>query len=205
MEGWPAGAAAPAGPECPLAALRAGSWLKAGWLALTSGVAGGGDVILIPEIPYRLDSVCKKIMQRNRSGKRFSIVVVSEGARAIDGTIVVRDRVAGSFEQVRLGGISAILARQIEGRTGLETRYTILGHLQRGGTPTPFDRFLATRFATTAVEMVLAGKFNRMVSLRGDTITSVPLSIPGHAPRLVSARCQAIQMARAIGTCFGDE
>ena len=114
-------------------------------------------------------------------------------------------RVAGSFEQVRLGGISAILARQIEGRTGLETRYTILGHLQRGGTPSPFDRFLATQFATTAVEMVLAGKFNRMVSLRGGQITSVSLSIPGHAPRLVSPRSQAIQMARSIGTCFGDE
>lgn len=177
----------------------------AGWLALTSGVAGGADVILIPEIPYRLDAVCAKIMHRNRSGKRFSIVVVSEGARAVDGEIVVRDRVAGSFEQVRLGGISAILARQIEGRTGLETRYTILGHLQRGGTPTPFDRFLATRFATAAVEMVTSGQFNRMVSLRGDTVTSVPLSIPGCAPRLVSPRSQDIRMARSIGTCFGDE
>ncbi len=121
----------------------------AGWLALTTGVAGGGDVILIPEIPYRLDSICSKIRQRNRSGKRFSIIVISEGARAIDGDVVVRNRVAGSFEQVRLGGISAILARQIEGRTGLETRYTILGHLQRGGTPSPFDRFLATQFATS--------------------------------------------------------
>lgn len=177
----------------------------AGWLALTTGVAGGGDVILIPEIPYRLDSICNKIRQRTRSGKRFSIIVISEGARAIDGDVVVRSRVAGSFEQVRLGGISAILARQIEGRTGLETRYTILGHLQRGGTPSPFDRFLATQFATTAVDMVLAGRFNRMVSLGGGKITSVPLSIPGHAPRLVSRRSPDIQMARSIGTCFGDE
>jgi 6-phosphofructokinase 1 len=177
----------------------------AGWLALTTGVAGGGDVILIPEIPYRLDSVCNKIMQRNRRGKRFSIIVVSEGARATDGDVVVRDRVAGSFEQVRLGGISAVLAKQIESRTGLETRYTSLGHLQRGGTPSPFDRFLATQFATTAVQMVMEGKFGRMVCVRGREISSVSLSIPGRAPRLVSPRSAAIQMARSIGTCFGDE
>ncbi len=177
----------------------------AGWLALVSGVAGGGDVILIPEIPYRLDSVCNKIIERNRRGKRFSIIVVSEGARAVGGDVVVRDRVAGSFEQLRLGGVSAVLARQLEERTGLETRYTILGHLQRGGTPTPFDRFLATQFATAAVEMVCAGKFNRMVSLRGGKITSVPLIVPGSAPRLVSRRSPAIHMARSIGTCFGDE
>ena len=177
----------------------------AGWLALTAGVAGGGDVILIPEIPYRLDVVCAKIIERHRSGKRFSIIVVSEGARPVGGNVVVRDHVAGSFETVRLGGISAVLAKQIEERTGLETRYTILGHLQRGGTPTPFDRFLATQFATAAVEMVFAGKFNRMVSLRGTKITSVPLTIPGKAPRLVSPRSPSICMARAIGTCFGDQ
>jgi ATP-dependent phosphofructokinase / diphosphate-dependent phosphofructokinase len=177
----------------------------AGWLALTCGVAGGGDVILIPEIPYRLDSVCNKIKDRHRRGKRFSIIVVAEGARAVGGAVVVRELVAGSFEQVRLGGISALLAKQIEERTSLETRYTILGHLQRGGTPTPFDRYLATQFATAAVEMVFAGHFNRMVSLRGAKIASVPLSIPGHAPRLVSPRSQAIRMARSVGTCFGDE
>ena len=177
----------------------------AGWLALTTGVAGGGDVILIPEIPYRLDSVCRKIMDRNRHGKRFSIVVVSEGARAADGDVVVRAHVPGSTESVRLGGISAVLAKQIEERTGLETRFTILGHLQRGGTPSPFDRFLATQFATAAVEMVAAGRFNRMVSLRGTKITSVPIALPGAAPRLVSPRSPLIQMARSIGTCFGDE
>jgi 6-phosphofructokinase 1 len=177
----------------------------AGWLALTAGVAGGGDVILIPEIPYRLDSVCRKIMDRNRRAERFSIVVVSEGARDAGGEVVVRVHVAGSTESVRLGGISAVLANQIEDRTGLETRFTILGHLQRGGTPTPFDRFLATQFATAAVELVVAGRFNRMVSLRGSKITSVALTVPGAAPRLVSPRSPLIHMARSIDTCFGDE
>jgi len=177
----------------------------AGWLALTAGVAGGGDVILIPEIRYHLKSICNKIMQRSRSGKRFSIVVVSEGARPVDGDVVIRDRVTGSPEAIRLGGISAVLSKQIESFTGLETRYTILGHLQRGGTPSPFDRFLATQFATAAVDMVIAGKFNCMASLRGGKITCVSLSIPGHAPRLISPRSQLIGMARAIGTSFGDE
>jgi 6-phosphofructokinase 1 len=177
----------------------------AGWLALTAGVAGGGDVILIPEIPYRLDAVCAKLLERNRRGKRFSIVVVAEGARAVDGAVVVRDRVASSFEPVRLGGISAVLAKQIEERTGLETRYTILGHLQRGGTPTPFDRFLATQFATAAIDLIFSGKFNRMVCFRNGKIDNVPLQVPGRAPRLISPGSESIRMARSIGTCFGDK
>jgi 6-phosphofructokinase 1 len=177
----------------------------AGWLALTTGVAGGGDVVLIPEIPYRLESIAAKIRQRERGGKKFSIIVVSEGAKPRGGAVVVRDRIAGSFEQVRLGGISAILAKEIEDLTGVETRYTILGHLQRGGTPTPFDRFLATQFATAAVELVFTGKFNRMVCLRNGKIGSVSLKVPGTAPRLISPRSQSICMARSIGTCFGDE
>ncbi len=177
----------------------------AGWLALTAGIAGGGDVVLIPEIPYRLDAVCEKIRDRARRGKHFSIIVVSEGARPVGGTVVVRDRVAGSYEQVRLGGISVVLAKQVEELSGLETRYTILGHLQRGGTPTAFDRFLATQFATAAVELLIKHQFNRMVSLRGGHISSVSLAIPGKAPRLVSPRSPVIRMARSIGTSFGDE
>jgi 6-phosphofructokinase 1 len=176
----------------------------AGWLALTAGVAGGGDVILIPEIPYRLGAVCAKIRERARSGKGFSIIVVSEGAKPAGGTVVVRDRLPGSYEQVRLGGISAVLAKQIEEATQVETRYTILGHLQRGGTPSPYDRFLATQFATAAVELLAKGRFNRMVSLQGDRISSISLNVPGKAPRLVSPRSQAIRMARSIGTSFGD-
>jgi 6-phosphofructokinase 1 len=177
----------------------------AGWLALTSGIAGGGDVILIPEIPYRLDSICEKLRDRARRGKHFSILVVSEGARPAGGSVVVRDRVAGSYEEVRLGGISVVLAKQIEERSDLETRYTILGHLQRGGTPSPFDRFLATQFATAAVELLVKRQFNRMVCLRGRQIGSVSLAVPGKAPRLVSPRAPVIRMARSIGTSFGDE
>jgi phosphofructokinase-like protein len=177
----------------------------AGWLALTAGVAGGGDVILIPEIPYRLEAVAAKIRDRARRGKKFSIVVVAEGAKPYGGQVVVRDRILGSFEAVRLGGVSAVLAKEIEDMTGVETRFTILGHLQRGGTPTPFDRYLATQFATGAVEMLARGQFNRMVSLRAGKITSVSLSVPGTAPRLVSRRSPEIAMARALGTSFGDE
>jgi len=177
----------------------------AGWLALTAGLAGGGDVVLIPEIPYRLKPICEKLRERARRGKNFTIIVISEGARQANGHVVVRERVEGSFEAVRLGGISAVLAKQIEEQSGVETRYTILGHLQRGGTTTPFDRLLATQFATGAVELLARRRFNRMVCLRGGRIGSVPLSVPGKAPRLVSPRSPMIQTARSIGTCFGDE
>ncbi|HUJ12072.1 MAG TPA: ATP-dependent 6-phosphofructokinase [Verrucomicrobiae bacterium] len=177
----------------------------AGWLALTCGVAGGGDVILIPEIPYRLDAIVAKIRERERHGKEFSIIVISEGAKPRGGEVVVRDRIPGSFESVRLGGISAVLAKLIEDMTGVETRYTILGHLQRGGTPKLFDRYLATRFATGGVELVARGQFNQMICLRAGKISSVPLSAPGTAPRLVARRSHEILLGRALGTCFGDQ
>jgi phosphofructokinase-like protein len=177
----------------------------AGWLALTAGIAGGGDVILIPEIPYDLEIICEKVRERARRGKRFSIIVVSEGAHPVGGPVVVRDRVRGSFEQVRLGGVSAVLAKQIEELTDIETRFTILGHLQRGGTPTPFDRFLATQFATSAVELLAQGKFNRMVCLHAGKIGSVSLNVSGIGPRLVSRSSPDIRTARSLGTSFGNE
>ncbi len=176
----------------------------AGWLALTSGVAGGGDVILIPEIPYHLDAIRKKIVDRARRGKPFSIIVVAEGAKPHGGTVVARERVLGSHEEVRLGGISAVLAKQIEEVCNLETRYTILGHLQRGGTPTPMDRFLATEFGTASAELLARRQFNRMVSLRGQRIASVPLTVPGRGPRLVSPSSASIRMAQSFGTSFGN-
>jgi 6-phosphofructokinase 1 len=177
----------------------------AGWLALGAGVAGGGDVILIPEIPYRLEAVCAKIRERVRRGKHFSIVVVSEGAKPMGGQVVIRQTVAGSPEAIRLGGISAVLAQQIEQCTGIETRYTILGHLQRGGAPSPFDRVLATEFATAAVELLAAGRFNRMVCLQHGRLNSVPLSVPGSRPRVMTGNCRAIHLARDTGISFGDE
>jgi len=176
----------------------------AGWLALVAGIAGGGDVILLPEIPYRLDVITRQIQHRRRRGRHFSIIVVSEGAHPAGGQIVVRDRVAGSFETLRFGGISAVLAKELEHATGIETRSTILGYLQRGGTPTAADRFLATRFATHAVELVAQHRFGRMVSLRSDRITSVPLSVPGRGPRVVPRNSPLIRLARSIGTSFGD-
>ena len=176
-----------------------------GWLALGAGIAGGGDVILIPEIPYRVEVICARVRDRIRRGKKFSIIVVAEGAQAIGGEAVVRDVVPGSFESVRLGGVSAVLAKQVEQQAGIETRYTILGHLQRGGTPSPFDRYLATEFATTAIELLAQGRFNRMVSLHHGSIDSVPLSVPGQAPRLVEPDSHRIKMARSLGVSFGDE
>jgi len=177
----------------------------AGWLALGAGVAGGGDVILIPEIPYRVESICAKIRERVRQGKHFSIIVVSEGAKPVGGQVVIRQRVTGSPEAVRLGGISAVLAQQIEQQTGIETRYTILGHLQRGGAPSPFDRYLATEFATASVELLAHGKFNRMICLRAGRLNSVSLSVPGSRPRIIAPSCHAITLARSTGISFGNE
>ncbi len=177
----------------------------AGWLALGTGVAGGGDVILIPEIPYRVEAVCAKIHERVRQGKNFSIVVVSEGAKPVGGQVVVRQRVAGSPEAIRLGGISAVLAQQIEQHTGIETRYTILGHLQRGGAPSPFDRYLATEFATAAIELLAQNKFNRMVCLRAGRLNNIPLSVPGSKPRIIEPDHRTLKLARSIGVSFGDE
>lgn len=177
----------------------------AGWLALFAGIAGGGDVILLPEIPYRIDAIVRQVGARAKRGKHFTIVVVSEGARPVDGEVVVRQRVAGSPEPVRLGGVSQVLAQQLEEATGIEARATVLGYLQRGGGPTAFDRYLATQFATRAVELIAARKFQRMVALRQGQIRDTSLTTAGGGPRLVPRQAPAITMARRIGTSFGDE
>jgi 6-phosphofructokinase 1 len=152
----------------------------AGWIAVYAGMAGGADVVLIPEVPVNLDEVCELIRQRHKKGKDFSIVVVAEGAKFLEGPgkgsdVVVQDAKLDSFGHVRLGGVGAVLAQAIEDRTGFETRYSVLGHIQRGGTPTAFDRVLATRFGVAAVNLVLRREFGRMVSLQGNRIVSVPL------------------------------
>ncbi len=175
----------------------------AGWIALKAGVAGGGDIVLIPEIPYDLDKVVRKVVERSRIGRRFSIVVVAEGARPKRGTMTVERTVAGSYDPVRLGGVGAKLARDIEAACGLETRYTILGHLQRGGTPTAYDRALATRFGHHAMELVAAGRFGRMVCLKGDAVTSVPIGKAVARLKLVPRNHPLIKAAIAVGTCFG--
>ena len=175
----------------------------AGWIALKAGVAGGGDIILIPEIPYDLGKVVSKVTERSKTGRRFSIVVVAEGARPKKGTMTVERTVADSHDPIRLGGVGAKLADDIEKASGLETRYTILGHLQRGGCPTAYDRALATRFGHHAMALVAAGRFGRMVCLKGDTVTSVPIAKAVARLKLVPRNHPLIQAAKALGTSFG--
>jgi len=153
-----------------------------GWIALYSGIAGGADVILIPEKPFDIDQVCKIIEKRHARGKNFSIVVVAEGAKFKveehvdkDGTLIVQDLRVDEFGHVRLGGIGNLVADQIEKRTGMEARATILGHIQRGGSPTAFDRILATRFGIKAVELINERKFGVMTALQGNTVIEVEL------------------------------
>ena len=147
----------------------------AGWIATYAGIAGGADVILIPEEPIDVDAVCGIIKQRHSRGKDFSIVVVAEGAQFKASSNVVVAEKLDEFGHVRLGGIGHTLGGIIEQRTGYETRVTVLGHLQRGGSPTAFDRVLGTRFGVHAVELVLAGNFGTMVSLQGNKIVEVPI------------------------------
>ena len=176
----------------------------AGWIALHSGIAGGADVILIPEIPYDIDSVIKKIEDRKAKGKDFSIVVVAEGAKPIGGELSVARVVKGSFEPIRLGGAGEKLVREIEERTGIESRCTVLGYLQRGGSPSSYDRILSTRYGVAAAEACLRGEYNVMVSLENDQIVTVYIQKAASSPRLVPVDSEIIRTGRQIGICFGD-
>ncbi|HID11840.1 MAG TPA: ATP-dependent 6-phosphofructokinase [Candidatus Latescibacteria bacterium] len=177
---------------------------NAGWLALGAGLAGGGDVILIPEVPFRVEAVCEVVEERVRRGKRFSIVVVSEGAYPQGGEPFVRRRVADSMESARLGGVGEWVGQEVERLTGMETRVTTLGHLQRGGTPTPFDRILATRFGREAVKLIASGNFDRMAALHGTEITSVPLDEVAGRQRRVPLDSHWIACARSLGVGLGE-
>ncbi|HEV8296623.1 MAG TPA: 6-phosphofructokinase [Acidimicrobiales bacterium] len=148
----------------------------AGWIATFSGLAGGADVILIPEEPFDIEQVCDHIRHRHQRGARFSIVVVAEGALPKEGSMAVASGEVDQFGHVRLGGIGTLLQDEIESRTGFETRVTILGHIQRGGTPTAFDRVLATRFGVEAIDAVHEHNFGVMVALRGPDIIRVPIA-----------------------------
>lgn len=174
-----------------------------GWIALCTGLAGGGDIILIPEIPYRMDVICDIVTARHRKGRRFSVIVVSEGARPVGGKQVVDRMVGDSPDPVRLGGVGRAIATEIEKRTGIEARVTVLGHLQRGGEPTVFDRILATRFGEEAVRLAKAGRFGRMVGIKGSEIISVPLAKAVSKLKRVPKNSPLIRTARAVGTCFG--
>ena len=174
-----------------------------GWLALYSGIGGGGDIILIPEIPCDLEVICRRVVERSRKGRRFSIVVAAEGAKTTGGEVVVKKMVEESTDPVRLGGIADFIAGEIEGRTGLETRVTVLGHLQRGGTPTMFDRVLATRFGSKAAELAEQGEQGVMVALRCQDIDSVPISDAIAKLKTVPADHHLIKCAVSVGTSFG--
>lgn len=146
-----------------------------GHIALYAGLAGGADVILIPEKPFDLDEICKYIRQRQQRGRNFSIIVVAEGAKPKDGTEIIYSEAVDEFGHIRLGGIGYYLGKEIEKRIGIETRVVVLGHLQRGGSPTAFDRILATRFGIAAIDLVHEGKFGHMVAIQGNKMVSVPL------------------------------
>lgn len=148
---------------------------NAGWIATYAGIAGGADVILVPEVPIDVDEVCNIVQKRHKRGKDFSIVVVAEGAKFKEGSGIAQEEKVDEFGHIRLGGVGNILGEMIEKRTGFETRVAVLGHIQRGGSPTAFDRVLGTRFGIAAVELVKRGEFGRMVSLSGNKIISVPI------------------------------
>ncbi len=158
----------------------------AGWIATHAGIAAGADAILVPERPFDIDEVCAHLRHRHERGRSFSIVVAAEGATPREGTLETRESTqTDAFGHARLGGIGVTLEREIESRTGYETRVTILGHVQRGGTPIAFDRVLATRFGVAAMDAVAAGRFGTMVALRGTEIIEVPLQTALREPKLL--------------------
>jgi len=176
----------------------------AGWIALHAGVASGSDIILIPEIPYRMDKICDYIQGRTDEGKKFSIVCVAEGAKPKGGQMVIQKVIKDSPDPVRLGGIANVLAHQIEQQTKQECRAVILGHVQRGGTPSAFDRTLATGFGYYAIEQLMAGQKNRVVVRQSGEHATVPLSQVAGKIRTVTKNHPLVQAARSVGTCFGD-
>jgi len=177
---------------------------NAGWIGLYAGTASGGDIVLIPEIPFDYDVIAEKVKERNRKGKRFSIVVVAEGAKPRGGEVVVKRVVRKSTEPVRLGGVGFVVGARIEELTGVETRTVVLGHLQRGGSPTPFDRVLGTRLGAKAVDMIERERFGHMVGVKGNDLAEVPLEVAGGGSRTVPLDHEVMEAARAVGTCFGD-
>ena len=176
---------------------------EAGFIALHSGVAGGADIILLPEIPFRYEAIMRKVRERVDSGARFSLLAISEGAHRLGGEEIVA-RGGDAVYVPRLGGIGQEVGRYIESQ-GYETRVTVLGHVQRGGSPTAFDRWLATRYGAAAVRTAAAGGFGRMVALRDGKVIDVSLAEALAVPKRVDLMGDAMLTARGLGICFGDE
>jgi ATP-dependent phosphofructokinase / diphosphate-dependent phosphofructokinase len=175
----------------------------AGFIALHSGVAGSADVILLPEIPYDIDKVCQKVRQRDRMGRRFSVIVAAEGAFPRGGQeSVIGESMPGQAK--RVGGVAEVLARQIQERTGKECRSLVLGHLQRGGQPTGYDRLLATRFGGAAVRAIADERWGHMVALQSPHIVTVPIEEVLREPKSVDPQHDIVLTARATGISFGD-
>lgn len=176
----------------------------AGWIALNGGIAGGADIILIPEMPFSWEKIYSKILNRELMGRKFSLVCVAEGAKPRDGAMVTKGHDIKRHDPVQLGGIGEVVAKNIEDHTGRETRVTVLGHTQRGGSPTPYDRILSTKFGAFAIELAAKGKFGRMVALKGTEIKNVRIEDAISRQKLVRENDQALITARRVGISFGD-
>lgn len=174
-----------------------------GWIALEAGLAGGADVILIPEVPFDIDKVCRKVRQRYILGRRFSIVVVAEGSKPFGGERVIQAMATEEYQNVRLGGVAYQVAQVIQEKTEIETRVVVLGHLQRGGSPIAFDRVLATRFGAAAVDLVAEKKFGYMVCLRGRQLDAVMIDDAVKLLKKVDPQGQLIHTAEQMGVEFG--
>jgi 6-phosphofructokinase 1 len=177
----------------------------AGWIALEGGLAGGSDIILIPEIPFTIDNICNICTTRHNVGKKFTLITVSEGVKIEPGKYVVQKVVEGSTDPIRLGGVGFALANEIEEKISMEVRVTVLGHLQRGGSPTAFDRILATKLGSEAVHQVMKKNFSTMVSVRGENIVPVKLEDAVNKQKLVTLDDPVVKYARSTGVSFGDE
>ena len=177
----------------------------AGWLALNAGLASGADIILIPEVPFNLDAVVQRCVERRETGKGFTIIAAGEGAKPVGGEAFVDHVVEDSPDPIRLGGIAKYLADQIEQKTDLDSRAIVLGHVQRGGTPTAYDRILATMFGHHAFQLLAAEQFGRLVVRREGRFDSIELADAADKIRTVPPDCPLMQAARAVGTSFGDE
>ncbi|MBS0390888.1 MAG: ATP-dependent 6-phosphofructokinase [Proteobacteria bacterium] len=176
----------------------------AGWLALEAGIAGAADIILLPEIDYDIDAIVRRCRERERERRqRYTIICIGEGAKARGGTLTVRERVEDSPDPVRLGGVAHVLRQQLQPHLKSEVRATVLGYVQRGGDPTPFDRVLATRFGHHAAQLVLGGRLDRMVTLQGGRIDSVDIAQVANTQRKVPPDHELLVMARDIGVCLG--
>jgi ATP-dependent phosphofructokinase / diphosphate-dependent phosphofructokinase len=175
----------------------------AGWISLYSGIASGSDVILMPELPYDMNVIAEFVQDRAKQGKGFSIIVVAEGAKPKGGKMVISKTVANSPDPIRLGGIANVIANQLQDMTDIDCRAVVLGHIQRGGTPTPHDRTLATQFGYKALELLMTGVRNHLVVMKNGKLSSIPLSQVAGKIRTVPKSHTLIKAGKGVKTCFG--